>query len=445
MRFADDIRKSARNNAALAALAIQKIRQIRSKSDENKDLKPEDKASIPLLGTAYIIRQFKREEEIRLLRSIYGRKFVQISIFLDKEERKKIIMKKIRAFSMKSIGDADCEKQAIDLIDVDNHEKNDEFGQRISDVFHLGDVFVLGREKTEAYRTINRFIESFFGNNGVSPTKMEYGMYAAAGAALRSIDLSRQVGAAIFSPDGEIISAGCNEVPKAFGGSYWCDDLGATHRDFDEGGDANQQRKMEILHDFVERLGKQGYLSDTLTSKGDVYEQVGVLTENPLIKESQLMDIIEYGRMIHAEMLAITDAARLGKAVKNSILFCTTFPCHVCAKHIVASGIRRLVFLEPYPKSYAEKLHSDSISFYSNDADSHVIFEPFIGISPRRYRDIFEKRKRKDSTGKAQEWSDGKKVPRIEDRSPAYVENEVSGTLILKGLRPIKAATSPAS
>ena len=40
-------------------------------------------------------------------------------------------------------------------------------------------------------------------------------MFAAKAAALRTLDLSRQVGAAIFSADGEIISMGSNEVPKA--------------------------------------------------------------------------------------------------------------------------------------------------------------------------------------------------------------------------------------
>ena len=45
--------------------------------------------SSPALGTAYIVRQFKREEEITLLRQVYGRKFIQVSVYLDKEERKK--------------------------------------------------------------------------------------------------------------------------------------------------------------------------------------------------------------------------------------------------------------------------------------------------------------------------------------------------------------------
>jgi hypothetical protein len=47
-----------------------------------------------------------------------------------------------------------------------------------------------------------------------------------------------------------------------------------------------------------------------------------------------------------------------------------------------------VVFLEPYPKSYAKKLHDDSITFDPKEK-SKVLFQPFIGVSPRRYRDIF--------------------------------------------------------
>lgn len=96
----------------------------------------------------------------------------------------------------------------------------------------------------------------------------------------------------------------------------------------------------------------------------------------------------------------------------------------MCAKHIVASGIRKVVFLEPYPKSHAKDMHSDSITFSTPEQETHVLFEPFIGISPRRYRDIFEKGKRKDSTGRAVDWNAGKPVPRIEDRSSVYIDNE---------------------
>jgi len=425
IKHADDLRKQVDNQAALACIAVSEIIRIRQNKNQTTEPAPEAKKarSSPALGTAYIVRQFKREEEITLLRQVYGRKFIQVSVYLDKEERKKQLVKKIKDFGTGIIDDDKAEKDAIDLIAIDNNEVGNDFGQRVSDVFHLGDVFVRGEATKDAAAIVDRFIQALFGHNGLSPTRAEYGMYAAAGAALRSLDLSRQVGAAVFSQQGEVITLGCNEVPKAFGGTYWADDA-TQHRDFEEGSDGNHQRKLRVVHDLLERMGNLGFLSEKLTAEGDTTQQVRKLLSESSTADSRIMDIIEFGRIIHAEMSAITDAARLGKPLAGSVLFCTTFPCHMCAKHIVSSGIRRVTFLEPYPKSHAKDLHGDSITFSAAEAEHKVLFEPFIGISPRRYRDIFEKKKRKDKDGKAMIWSKGKPVPRIEDMSSAYIENE---------------------
>lgn len=422
IRSADDVRREVDNQAALACIAISEIRRLRQEACPSMD--PKRARELPLNGNAFIIRQFKREEEISLLRQVYGRKFVQVSVFLDQESRRSELVRKIKEFGTGTIDEAEAEKQAIDLISIDNNEEEDEYGQRVSDVFHLGDVFVKGQAGSESEQIVDRFVRAFFGHNGYSPNKIEYGMYAAAGAALRSIDLSRQVGAAIFSEDGEVITLGSNEVPKPFGGTYWCDDGGDKHRDFEEGLDGNHSRKIRVVHDLVQRLGKLGFLSEEIIKTGNVASQVRRILSEKSISESKVMDLIEFGRIIHAEMSAITDAARLGKILRNSILYCTTFPCHMCAKHIISSGIKRVVFLEPYPKSHARDLHGDAMTFSSEEKDRKVLFEPFIGISPRRYRDIFEKKKRKYANGKAKEWNLDKPIPQIEDRSSSYIENE---------------------
>ena len=71
-----------------------------------------------------------------------------------------------------------------------------------------------------------------------------------------------------------------------------------------------------------------------------------VVDDDPIIDE-----VTEYGRIVHAELGALAAAARSGLSVVDGTLYCTTFPCHNCAKHIVASGIVRVVYVEPYPKS----------------------------------------------------------------------------------------------
>jgi deoxycytidylate deaminase len=48
--------------------------------------------------------------------------------------------------------------------------------------------------------------------------------------------------------------------------------------------------------------------------------------DNAILKDAQLMNVLEFGRVVHAEMSAITDAARRGLSVQNATLYCTTFP-----------------------------------------------------------------------------------------------------------------------
>lgn len=413
--FANKFREECGNPAAMAGLTVSEIRKIRKNAGDE---------DTPLIGNAFIVRQLKRPEEVELLRKTYGRKFIVISAYLDEDQRKKELIQKIQNFNFEKISDHQAEIDAIKLIQRDQNEESEALGQRVSDIFHLGDVFVYGKNNDRSHRTITRFLRAFFGDNGISPTKSEYGMYTAAAAALRSIDLSRQVGAAIFSPEGEVISLGCNEVPKAFGGTYWDDDPHEKSRDFERNEDPNQHRKYEILSDLIKILIQKRIIPENEELSHD--NILDGITKLNTLKGAQIMDIIEFGRIIHAEMCAITDAARNGKSTKNSFLFCTTFPCHMCAKHIVSSGIKKVFFLEPYPKSYAKELHSDSITFSSAEENNKVLFQPFIGISPRRYRDIFEKKKRKDKEGKAQEWKEGIPYPSIEDRSASYVANENS-------------------
>jgi deoxycytidylate deaminase len=434
--YANAYRKLARNPAALAGLSILRVRAERATITSS--------LAEPALGTAYVIRQFKRPEEIEMMRRVYGRKFIQVSIYGSAQERRGVLVEKIRRYESSPKTDADCERQAIELIDIDHNQIDDTNGQRLSEVFHLGDVFVDGIDSDKANDTIERFIKAFFGDTKAAPNKDEYGLYTAAAAALRSVDLSRQVGAAIFSKHGEIISLGCNEVPKAGGGTYWVDDPAPIYRDVELGIDTNFERKNELLHDLVDRMTSEKLFSRKMLKLKTPSKKVSYLLSKGRVKDSQLMDIIEFGRMIHAEMSAISDAARLGRATKGGSLYCTTFPCHLCAKHIVAAGIDRVVFLEPYPKSYAQKLHSDSITFEA-DVPNKVAFKPFIGISPRRYRDIFEKKKRKRDDGKAKTWYENAPAPLVEDRSPAYIENEEPFAYIgLKGLqdRPTKGGRS---
>jgi deoxycytidylate deaminase len=222
-----------------------------------------------------------------------------------------------------------------------------------------------------------------------------------------------------MTDDGEIIAAGCNEVPSAGGGAVWegrLADRAKDYRDFRIGHDSTARMKQEIMAEIFRQLQDEGWLDPEL--RGMTADELAIKSlyegKTPL-KGTRAASILEFGRMVHAEMSAICDAARRGLSVLGATLYCTTFPCHMCARHIIATGLREVVYIEPYPKSMAKDLYKKSIRVdYDTDADSDaVIFRPFVGIAPRRYIDLFEMIRRKDERGHTIEWKPDIALPKI--------------------------------
>jgi dCMP deaminase len=54
--------------------------------------------------------------------------------------------------------------------------------------------------------------------------------------------------------------------------------------------------------------------------------------------------------VLHAEANAITKVAKSNNSSDGSTLYITTSPCMECAKLIIQSGIRRVVFCDKYHK-----------------------------------------------------------------------------------------------
>ena len=369
----------------------------------------------PRFKRVVIVDSLKRREEVETLRCIYGDGFVLLGIHENEE---------CRVRNLSSQGRMTPE-QAIDLIARDYAELSDPFGQRVNETFHLADFFVEildGRNDLEC--NIRRLVEIWFGHPNRTPTFDEYAMYMAHSAALRSADLSRQVGA-VLTRGKQILSTGANECPEAHGGLYWasptfdanCMNDAEGGRDYRRGIDSNRQAQLEMIDLIVRK-----FFSDP--SSPEAIEMRGTLDSSPI------KDITEYGRVVHAEMEALLACGRLGVSTQGSTLYCTTFPCHNCAKHIIAAGVTRVVYVEPYPKSRALAHHTDAIS--EKDSDKHVKFEPFTGVGPRRYYDLFSIQgnasfpiQRKDSkTGKALTWRLQESRLRIQMRAFTYLDAE---------------------
>jgi deoxycytidylate deaminase len=310
----------------------------------------------------------------------------------------------------------------------ESERETDEFGQNVRDTFPLADIFVDISNADGATASISRFIDLLFGTAIHTPSKDEYGMFHAQAASLRSAGLGRQVGATIATTDGDIITIGTNEVPKAGGGLYWCDD-DPDMRDFRLGYEISDKIKRRVLGDVISRLRDKGCLSEDKqkNSVRELVEQAFAEDRAAVMKGSHLANSIEYFRAVHAEMAAIVDAACRGVSVKNGVLFCTTFPCHDCAKHIVAAGIQRVVYIEPYPKSLAPELYLDSIAVDQRrpknieggaEAVGYVSFESFVGVAPRQYMDFFVMGERKTKDGDVTIPNKSQVVPRFAKELP---------------------------
>lgn len=407
----------------VARLAVAEIVEHRKKINGH----PEK----PVEGTAYVIKSLKHHDEYVTLKSIYDDAFFMISVYEPKRKR----LEKLSLRIAKSYDSHDSDKytkKALKIIDRDEKESAPPFGQEVRDVFPLGDGFV--EFNSTVTRQIRRIVRLCFGAPFITPTKTEHGMFHAHSTARRSADLSRQVGAVITNDDGDIISTGCNEVPKSGGGMIWDEQAGTSldHRDFKIGYDSSAALKVEILKEVVNTFFKAKWFKKSVHNKGkkklldDVIEGNGIS-----FKGKRITSIIEYGRIVHAEMSALMSAARRGAAVQQATLYCNVFPCHMCARHIISAGIKRVVYIEPYPKSLAKRLYENEIRVdRDRDAEATAVdFVPFVGVAPKQYMNLFEAGTRKDKkgfavseAGKPELRNIAKKVTLPPDKEAVYVD-----------------------
>lgn len=370
-------------NSYLAAKAVE---QIAERRDIEGFGKTADGSAVPKkLRQVHIIDSIKHPDELKLLRATYGEIFWLIGVFAP------LSVREHRLTSQQNL-----DKTALSAIIQRDYKEEEDHGQKVRDVFYQADFFVRNDQenKIRLEKSLDRYLEIVFGSPVHTPTLDESSMYAAYAEAAKSACLSRQVGAAIVSQKGELIGLGRNDVPQ-FGGGLYTEDAGESDHRCHAWQDRrchNDKRKDVLYQQIFEKLKKESLLTD-----GARLEKV---TE--ALKATDVKQLIEYSRAVHAEMDAITSVARTHKAgILGGTLYSTTFPCHSCARHIVASGIHKVLFIEPYPKSLATELHSDAVSESEGDAGEKILFLQFSGIAPKNILKLFNAGlTRKDSDGK---------------------------------------------
>ncbi|WP_165448438.1 anti-phage dCTP deaminase [Rhizobium leguminosarum] len=346
--------RAKHSSDVLAILSIDKINSSRTDTENGEDRR-----------FCTIIDSLKNPEEVAVLRKVYGDLFWLIGVFSPEDKRiSRLESGSSNSAYLAKIKDAD-------------YDEGLEFGQSVRKTMNYADIFFRndGDNFDGIGKAVDRFLNLVFGVGVQTPTRDEYAMQAASGVSLNSACLSRQVGAVIVSKSGDIIGQGANDVPKFGGGTYNVDDGSGDNRCYKWKACQcwNDHHKDKLLDQITARVG-------------------GALSRDDIIsglRKTDVKNLIEFSRAVHAEMEAIISVARQGNnGIVGSKLFTTTFPCHSCARHIVASGIETVIYIEPYPKSLALTLHSDAIT--TNPKETHkVAFLQYEGVSPSSFSRVF--------------------------------------------------------
>jgi len=416
------------HTSILSQYALNKIFNYRIGTDfPDKDIEEKLRAILEdakdkNIKRVTFIDSIKHIDEYKLLRTVYNNMFYMIGI---------LCPEKIRIKRIKNDYDIDYERLQL-LIDRDKKEDIDN-GQQALKVLQESDIFLRSISLDTSNESIERYVDLILGEPYIRPTIDEFGMFTAQAAARQSGCISRQVGASIFSKDNDIISTGCNDAP-IFGGGHYAnvsivpDSKLQDNRCCSLGSDEkckNTEQLDKILNDIKQIVkGEVGSIKDLDTDK----------LSDTIFKNTRIKSLIEFSKAVHAEMDAITTAARNGcNSLKGATLYSTTFPCHLCATNIIATGITKVYYIEPYLKSLAVNLHEDQVNFDPKDIDPNhednidkVLFLPFEGVAPKQYLNIFKSCNRKEENGTKIEYDIKKAIPALKQMMDSYTDYELA-------------------
>lgn len=400
IKAGDELRRQLGNDV-LAKMAIAKIGADRRKSygefsDRANEGEKSPESQIRTHRICHVIDSVKNVDELKLLRLIYGEALIAVGVFSPVEIRKKNL-ERPGALSSDDIAK---------LIDTDSGEEFSH-GQSVRDTFPQCDFFLRVDEPIsgptehkavgQLVEKLRRFFNLIFRTAVVSPTPEENAMYAAASAARNSACMSRQVGAAVTSKVGELLATGWNDVPSSGGGLYGKPPLFQIATE-DRGDERCYAQSGAKCHNDIEKRTIADKIIEALVNDSVLKVENQEKAVQVIMKDSRVKDLIEFSRAVHAEMHAILGASRVaGDRVIAGKVFVTTYPCHSCARHLVAAGISEIYYIEPYRKSLATRLHSDALTEAIDGRGVKLM--QFDGVAPRRFIDLFDSGSRKSKAG----------------------------------------------
>jgi deoxycytidylate deaminase len=377
----DRLCEESQSSAAVALHAVNEIRQKRIEYHADKGAVTESLDGKAVPRRAWVIDSLKRPAEVKQLRRIYGDHLIVVGIQASILTRKAQLTELIRPHAA-SKKDVEVEAIVNALVDRDLDESDKgRNGQSILKTFPMSDVFVDVDE--DVGHQLGRLLDLLFGNPKYPvPTDDEYGMHLAFVSSTRSPELGLKVGAAIMRGS-TVVSLGANAHPTT----------DTSSPAFDRSAFDIRQLVLDTLRNLAgAALTEEA--AGRLRSDPDVY--VNELLAGPL-SSGRIKHLTEFQPTVHAEMAAILDAVENGKSVKDATVYVTAYPCHGCAKHLLRLHLP-VKYIEPYPKGRAQAMYGQDVA---------ATFQPFSGIAPRRYHQLFTTTEdRKSPEGVRKPWTD---------------------------------------
>ncbi|HEV8329194.1 MAG TPA: deaminase [Nitrospiraceae bacterium] len=262
----------------------------------------------------------------------------------------------------------------------DKRDGNEEFeyGQQVQLCVDRADIVLRNEEShtpevaaiTYLKNKIEQYILLLTGKEVRPPHHDEVAMAIAYTSALRSLCLKRTVGASITSVNGVLVSSGYNENPdpmfpciKAFGYCYK---------------DAQLREHIEIM---VSRNPECPNKKCKAPLKGleSLHDGFKCNACNYSLVRAYAPDRgMSRCTAVHAEMAAVLNAN--GEDLRDKVLYTTTFPCAQCARQIAYVGIKKVVYVEPYPDPDSERFMRENCK---------ITLQMFEGVKARAYERVF--------------------------------------------------------
>src|SRR6266478_1985380 len=358
----NETRRKSGNPGALAEMAIGKLEQ---------DAKE---------WNCVVIDGIRNVGEIEVLRERFGRRFYLLAMECPASERWRRLQ-------------SGYVKNGLTIEDFLRDNERDRFqeyahGQQVQLCVDRADVLLINdrNEKRDKFKFLSRKLLSYLDlATGATPRyakPAEILMNLAYSAAHGSKCLKRQVGAVLVAAPpnvmGEIVGQGFNENPI---GTFACVEEPRY------GADAKRKIPGTCYRDIVRHQGfvKLAQLARRCPQCGQIIKDIAAVP--PWRCRSCGVDLEEFFwperamtlcTAVHAEVAAILAA---GSRARGTTLYTTTFPCFQCSEKIAQSGVKNIVFTEPYPDiRAAERLEIAGIEI-----------ERFEGIRSSRFDEIFSR------------------------------------------------------